>query len=545
MTKKQTTIITALTIIAFILAFLVSNRIWHRFDLTSTRAHTISRVSRNLHTEIPDTVHITYYISNRLRTMIPAPREIEDLLREYAAHSRGRIRVTVRDPARAGLTRVIEEIGIQPVQIQTVDRDQASLITVYSGIVIEYLDRIEVLPWVISTATLEYDLTSRIRAMVTDTERRIGIIVGDSFRQWRTDFGFLGRTLAEAGYRIRLILPGEEIPDNLPALIVLGGAGDLDIFALYRIDRFIQLGGRVLFAVNSIYIDTFEGTLAATAHHDLGLLEMLASYGVIVRQDLALDRSALTLQYQTRMPSGALQFRIIRYPFWINVMGENGNPQHPVTAGFAGLHLYWPNPLELLPPQGVTETVLFTSTQQAWSMPEPFITNPDMAHFFERDAHRTSEVQIFAASLTGKFPSFFGGLNLPTEWGEDLPDMPYSASPARIIVVGDTNFATNLTTNATGAAHNFDFLLRAADWLTSDDDIVNIRNRTPHIGSFDRIIDEEERAAAIRFVKIVNLGLVPLFVIGAGFVIAHKRKKRSLMLCEKADAKTVKGDTDV
>ena len=211
MTKKQTTIITALSITAFILGLLVSGRIWFRLDFTKNKAYTISKVSRNLHREIPNPVNITYYLSNRLKTIIPVPQEIEDTLREYTAYSGGKITLTVRDPVKAELTSAVEQLGIQSRQVQTVDRDQASLVTVYSGIVIEYLDKIEVLPWVISTDTLEYDLTSRIRAMVTDTQRQIGVIVGDSFRQWREDFGYLGSTLEEAGYRVRLFSAGEEI----------------------------------------------------------------------------------------------------------------------------------------------------------------------------------------------------------------------------------------------------------------------------------------------------------------------------------------------
>ncbi|MDR3019434.1 MAG: GldG family protein, partial [Treponema sp.] len=188
MNKKQTTIIAILSVTVFLLALLVSGRFWFRLDFTKNKSNTISKVSRNLRNDIPDPVNITYYLSNRLRTVIPIPGEIEDTLREYAAYSRGKIVLTVRDPVKAGLTMVVEELGLQPRQVQTVEQDQASLVTVYSGIVIEYLDKIEVLPWVISTDTLEYDLTSRIRAMVMDTERWIGVIIGDSFRQWREDF---------------------------------------------------------------------------------------------------------------------------------------------------------------------------------------------------------------------------------------------------------------------------------------------------------------------------------------------------------------------
>ena len=528
MTKKQEKIRTCLCLIAFFLVLFLSGRFWFRLDLTKNNAYTISKVSRNLYMEIPENVNITYYLSGKLKTVIPSPGEIEDTLREYAAYSKGKIIVTVKDPIKAELAATAEELGLQPRQVQTVEQNQASLITVYSGIVIEYQDKTEVLPWVISIDTLEYDLTSRIRSMVTDTERQIGVIVGDSFRQWREDFGYLGRMLADASYKVRLISPGDEIPDTLPALFVLGGVEDLDVWALYRIDRYIQQGGKVLFAVKGIYVDTVNGSVEARRQNDLGLLDMIASYGVIIRPELALDRNALSLQYQTRMPSGGIQYRIVRYPLWIGVSPDSANLSHPVSAGFSGLDLYWASPLELQASEKVEAVPLFTSSAAGWIMRDEFYTSPEIPYLFERDAAETRGKKILGAALTGEFPSFFRGSPKPRREGslEQLPDMPLLASSSRIIVVGDTDFTTNII-NATNASHNLDFLLRAADWLANDDDIIGIRSRKPYIGRFDKITDERDRNAAMRFSKIVNVGLIPSFVIVLGIYLAYRRRIRA------------------
>jgi len=527
MTKKQVITITALSVIAFILALMVSGRLWLRLDLTKNKAYTISKVSRNLHKEISEPVNITYYLSNKLKTIVPAPGEIEDMLREYAAYSRGKIRLTVRDPLKAGLTKV-DELGLQPRQVQTVEQDNASLVTVYSGIVIEYLDRMDVLPWVISTDTLEYDLTSRIRSLINDSERWIGVIVGDNFRKWNEDFGYLSATLAEAGYRTRLLSIGDDIPDNVPAIFVLGGAEDMDDWALYRIDRYIQLGGKVLFAVKGVYIDTVHGTVEARLHPNPTLLDMIASYGVIIRQELALDRNALTLQYQTRTQSGAIQYRIIRYPLWIGVSSENGNEKHPVSSAFTGLDLYWASPLELVPPASVEAVSLFTSTPQGWIMKDAFYTNPEVPYMLEMEANDTKGVKILGASLSGTFPSFFKGNPKPKREGsgEVLPDMPENAKESRIIVVGDTDFASNMI-NATQARHNLDFLLRVADWLSNDDDIIGIRSRQPQTGRFDKITDPKSRAAVIKIIQILNIAIIPLLLVVAGLFIASRRKKHA------------------
>jgi len=526
MTKRQTTIIIILSVTAFILALLVSGRYWFRLDLTKNKAYTISKVSRNLHTELPDPVNITYYLSNKLRTVLPAPGEIEDMLKEYSAYSRGKIRLTVRDPVRSGLDEA-EKLGLQPRQVPVVEQDQTSLITVYSGIVIEYLDKMEVLPFVISTDTLEYDLTSRIRAMVNDQERWIGVLIGDSFRQMNEDFGYMNSFLNDAGYRVRPIAPGDEIPDNTPGLFVLGGVEDLDEWALYRIDRYIQLGGKVFFAVKGVYIDTVYGSIEAREQNNSGLLDMIASYGVIVRPELTLDRNALTLQYQTRTQFGGVQIRIVRYPLWIGVKSDSGNIEHPVSSSFNGLDLYWASPLELHTVKGVESNVLFTSSSEAWLMREAYYTNPETpSYMLEMEAQDTRGEKILGASLNGIFPSFFKASDKPVREGseEELPDIPNFTRASRIIVVGDVDFATNMI-NATQARHNLEFLLRVADWLVSDDDIISIRNRKPQIGRFDKIEDPALRSGSMKIAQILNVGIIPLLIIGAGLYRASRRAK--------------------
>jgi len=529
MTKKQTIIITALTITAFLFAVMVSARFWFRLDLTKNKAYTISRVSRNIRMEIPDIVNITYYLSDKLKTITPSVGEIEDMLLEYAAYSRGKIRVTVRDPVKSGLAKTIEELGFEPRQVQNVEQDQASLTTVYSGLAIEYLGRINVLPWIISTETLEYDLTTRIRSMVNNTERIIGVLVGDSYRTWNEDFNYMEMILADAGYRIRLISPGEDIPDTLPALFVLGGSEDLDPWALYRIDRYIQLGGKVMFAVDGIYVDIFD-QLQARQLDDLGLINMISIYGTIILPELALDRNALMIRYEISTGSG-LQYRAARYPLWIGVQPYGGNPGHPVTSGFSGLDLYWASPLELSAPDGVTADVLFATSHEAWSMKGSLYTNPEISYLLELEADETWGPKILGVSLSGAFPSFFRGFPKPVHEGsdEELPDLPAFTRESRIIVTGDLDFATNMmnvTQNINyGEQRNLDFILRAADWLVNDDDIVGIRNRQPQTGRFDKIVDETRRTAAMQFSQAFNVIIIPLFVITAGILLSFRRKK--------------------
>jgi ABC-type uncharacterized transport system involved in gliding motility auxiliary subunit len=527
-------------LIIIALTILVSRQLWFRLDLTKGKTYTISEVSRNLYHEISDQIRITYYLSDKLKSIHPLPGEIEDLLREYAGFSRGKIQLTVRDPAKANLTNQVEQLGILPQQIQTVEQDQASVMTVYTGIVIEYLDQLEVLPVVFSLETLEYDLTSRIRTLVRGNARMLGVIAGDNPMGWNENYRQLQGAYMQAGYQLRLVVPGDDIAETIPALLVLGGTENLDEAALYQIDRYIQNGGKVLFTVKSVNINT-EGGLEARLMEDRGLLEMISSYGASVLPEIVMDRSSLTMQYQTRSPNGSIMMRITRNPQWIRVLGENGNPAHPVSARFGGLDMYWANPINLNAPGGVEADYLFTSTVEAWSLREPFYTNPEVPYLFERDAAETKGVKILGASLTGTFPSWFAARPKPqrdTESGlEELPDMPPYAKAARILVIGDTEFATSFLT-VTNGMRNLDFLVQAADWLCNDDDIIGIRSRESGSDRLDRIIDPEKKAAAMKFTRIVNVYLVPALVIIAGIALALRRRHQARIKSLPAESKT-------
>ncbi|GHV86323.1 hypothetical protein AGMMS50230_19310 [Spirochaetia bacterium] len=542
MTKKQQTTITLLSIVIMALLLLLSRRLALRFDLTASKAYTLSPVSRNLGNEIEETLRITYYRSAKLLSLYPEPLEIADFLREYEKRSAGKIQVTVKDP---GQGEDAERFGLVPQQLQNVEQDQASFSIIYSGLVIEYLDRYETLPFVFSLDTLEYDVTSRIRTLISGKRRELGIMTPENQKDWNEYYGPFRDALTQSGFIPLPLRSGAEIPDTLPALVVLGGVEELDETDLYRIDRYIQLGGSVLFAVEGVEVN-LSGSWDARLKTDRGLLAMLSSYGVTVGPSLVMDAAALPLPY--RDPYTQRQ-QSIAYPFWVGVLETQGNPDHPITARFAGVDLYWASPLTLSPPGTVKGEILFTSTNEAWLMTRDFAVNPQPGLSFGGDETEKSQ-RILAAALEGRFPSWFAGKEIPQlpeagQWTEDnvwqeeesgspeglpegLPAMPLETKPARIIVIGDADMGSFLVqVTQRYQSLNLNFLLQTADWLGKDDDIVGIRNRSGGSGRLDRISDEGRRFGMMSFSRILNIFLVPILIIiyGAARLLKRKYKK--------------------
>ncbi|MDR2510510.1 MAG: GldG family protein [Spirochaetaceae bacterium] len=530
MNKQQTIVTSALSLVIIILVLLVSGRVWTRLDLTENKSWTISPVSKKLADELTDQVQISYFVTDKLKKLYGFPREIEDLVKEYVSFSRGKISFVEIDPARAGLETTMQELGIPYQEFQLIEKDQASFSNVYSGILIEYQNKREVLPFVFRLNTLEYEITNRIRGMVREKENSIGIVVGDVQNAFSNDNEYrnVQQFLSQAGYKVRTIVPGDEIPDTLSGLVVIGGASQLDDWALYRIDRYIQLGGKVFFAISSVSVST-QNSFSAGKIEDSGLLKMIGAYGVDIAPQLALDISSLSLP-STLPGFGGLRVPV-PYPFFVHVGSDFASRAHPVTAAFKGADLYWPSPLFIAAPSGVEAEALFTTSEEGWLQTNNFIIDPQMKEQFLQEQDATRGEYVLAAALSGVFPSYWRNKEKPerADSGETLPDMPRTGSPSRIVVVGNTDFLMGnvdfVFNRYKQTQPNFDFAVLAADWLCNDDDIISIRARASSTGALDKIINDEKRISAFSLARAINTVFVPLLVLAAGIALSLRRKK--------------------
>ena len=521
MIKNQKKIFFWLSLVIFLLCYMLSSRLYFRLDMTQNKAFTLSESSRNAAAQISDILRITYFVSDRLLAVHPLPEEITGLLNEYASLSRSRIQFSRVDPAKANLLREMNNLGIYPQSIRFIENNEIITLDVYTGIVIEYLDRIEVIPFAFSYESLEYDLTTRILALVQARHRELGVIVGESSSQWNNDYIFLDSELRRHGFRIRLLIPGEDIPDHLPGLFIFGGADVFDEWTLYTIDRYIQGGGNVLFAQNSLFVDMFN-EMQVWPVRDMGLFAMLASYGAVILPALVMDLSCINLSFQAN--ENTQEIITIPYPLWIHVKDENINKNNFLTRNLFGINLYWASPLELHPPYGIDAEVLFTTTDDAWLQNYNYQVDPFRQELLPQDGRR----MVLGAAFTGIFPSFFNNMPKPVREGslQTLPDMPQNPQESRIIVIGDSNFAGSLIQIEGGEITNLAFLLRAADWLINNEETTGLHRTGP--GRLDRITDIFTRNAVMLFSNILNIFIIPFIIFIFGLVITIKRKKNTV-----------------
>lgn len=257
-TRSQRLAIAVLLAADIILAAAVGARFFLRLDLSRNRMYTLSAASKAIVAGLPEQVSLTYYVSEKLRSRYPFPAQVEDLLREYAGMSRGKVVVASMDPTKSKRPIAPEQLGIVAQQMQVVEREETTVATVYSGIVIQYLDRSVALPFVADLTTLEYDLSSKIRALVSGSDRTLGILIGDAQKSLQQSFRYLQQELSTQ-FQLREVQKGKEVPADISVLFVIGSR-DLDAFDMLPVDQFVMRGGRALFAVDSVDVNLSPGS---------------------------------------------------------------------------------------------------------------------------------------------------------------------------------------------------------------------------------------------------------------------------------------------
>jgi gliding-associated putative ABC transporter substrate-binding component GldG len=531
MKKRAEIVILLLGLAIILLAALNSSRFFARLDLTESKAFSISRVSKKLFQEIPEQVFITYYVSDKLRKLYAFPQAIEDLLFEYAAYSRGKIRVESIDPLAAGEVTRAEQFGVYPQQIEVVERDERSLAKIYTGIVIQYLNRHETISLAARTEALEYELSSRIRKVVSGEERVVGILLGDSQRDLEQEYGRLLGALG-GDFRTLPLRRGEDVPSDVDVLFVIGN-NDLAEFDLFPIDQYLMRGGRALFAVDGIRVDYLRGLLASKVR-DNPTLEMLASYGIRVEPELMADKYCQNFRLPTQI-LGQIMWQVLdKYPYWVTVAGQFASRDNPITARFDGLDLYWASPLTVSAGSQATIEPLVSSTPDGWALTEePFDTNPEAARMLLYSEPENKGSRVLAASLRGPLASWFKGKAIPKREGESRSwqSIVEESKDVRLVVVGDADFASNLM-DFTEAQYNMTFLANAAEWLANSEDLLSIKSRLSRDVRLNRIQDPARRLAAALSTQIVNVAIIPLAVIAFGIIRLLLRRKKSTVRAE-------------
>ena len=166
----------ALFLIVLVLANLVSNKAFLRFDLTQNKTYSLSKVSKQSVKTLEEPLSIKVFFSQNL----PSPyntveQYVRDLLVEYKGESNGKFSYEFYDMESAENQEMAQKYNLKQIQIQEVKNNEVGFKQAWMGLVILYADRIEVIYQISSSDGLEYKITTKIANMISTTNALAGL----------------------------------------------------------------------------------------------------------------------------------------------------------------------------------------------------------------------------------------------------------------------------------------------------------------------------------------------------------------------------------
>jgi len=485
---KRLRLATVLLAVGVVVVNLLGGNIGGRIDLTPGRAFTLAPATRQLLRTLPDLVTIKLFASSALPKEIESTqRDVDDLLRDYRAAGRGKVKLVIQDPsADSAAQREARSSGIPPVQFNVLGQGELSVKEGYLGLAVRYADAVKTIPFIQQTNDLEYRLTSDIRALTHPERSKIafGEISDAAAARGRRSFEELREQLGANHTVTTFALTDTTIAPDVKAIAVAGTPDSLNPAQLARLQAFLDRGGSLLVMAGGMTLSD-QGPLAMSRR--VGWNELLKPYGVSIASNMVYDLASNT---QVGIPAQFGQV-LIPYPFWLRALSTR---RSPVNADLGPVMLPWASQIDTGKAAAGVTPLLVTSRAAGVQETTAFI-QPGSP--LSRDSLRPRIVAVLAA------PS----------------PAPSGAAPrGRVVVIGSGDFASDRY--ARNSPTNIVLVQNAIDWLSQDDALIAIRSkdRSPPPLVFSSSVT---RGAA----KYGNLIGVPLLLIAAGIARLLRRRR--------------------
>ena len=471
---------------------LAGSYIGGRLDLTPGKVYTLAPATRDLVRNLDDIVTLKLFASKELPAEVALmKRDLDDILGDLRSAGRGQVRVVTLDPADdPEAEKEARSLNINPVQFNVVGKSELQVKQGYLGLVVQYADQHEVIPFVRRTDDLEYRLAAAIRGLTTARKPLLGLVAA------MPDWGVEGRLLdmvqqqLARSYTVVPVSLGDttQPADSITTLLIAGQPDSMHPAAFAQFKRFFQRGGSALIMASGAPILGMDPK--AQGEPPLWNMILKEFYGVAVRPDMVYDLGA-AVPVPVPGPRGA-QPVYQPYPFWLRAQPAPGSL---VTEGIGEVVLPWTSSIDTAAGRHPGKVVPILLSSRLGGLAEGTI---DVAP-------------------TRNFP----GVDLkPRVLGVQLE--PDSASGlGRVILIGNMEFATDRYLG--NAPDNATFALNAVDWLTQDLALVSIRSRDR---SPPRLLLATPTLQ--QGVKYFNLAGLPVLVALVGLIRLLARRRQSL-----------------
>ncbi len=476
-------------------------QIFYRWDLTQNKDYSISQVSKKTVAGLDDIVDVKAYFSDNLPSqVISLKQEVTDILGEYSAFSKGKVRVEIVSPGTDEDTqRELGVLGIPQLTFEVYEKDKRSLVNGYMGLAISYGGKTEVIPALKSdTSDLEYQITTKIKKVTTSEIATIGYLTDHESIDFEKETSAANSALKEL-YDLQPVTLDEEdpvIPAVIDTLLILGPKGKFSDKQQKAINDFVVRGRALLALLDGVNV----GQGLSATKNSTGLDGLLDKYGIKVSQNLVGDEKSGVASFS----QGYFTFST-NYPLWPKVDKDGFDPQNAAVSGLESVILPWASTVsvdENKIGKDAYSYMAFTS-DKGWTIEESFDLAPNGSGLAPKGAQKR---QNLAAYISGQITN-------PYAKGSD------SKVNARMVVIGNSKFITdNFLSNS---PDNLNFFQNSVDLLSFDKDLISIRSK----GISSRPIKEDLSDSSRAAIRYLNVFGVTIVVLAFGMIRYFSRRR--------------------
>jgi gliding-associated putative ABC transporter substrate-binding component GldG len=500
--KKVNSIIYKLALIAGVLILLniIADKFFLRLDFTADKTYTLSKSTKDILKSVKEPITVTAYFSTDVPPeLLNARNDFKDLLVEYSNLSGKKVKFEFIDPAgKEDIEQKAQKDGIQPVLLNSREKDQVKQQKAYIGAVVRMGEKSEPIPMIQPGAAMEYALSTAIKKLSVTDKPLVGFLQG----QGEPSVGAFQQVFSELGimYQVDPIFLNDTsyFLDKYKTIAIVAPKDSVKPSFLNQIDRFLSEGGNLMVALNRVESNMQQGTGVAV---NTGFEKWLENKGISVDENFVVDALCGTVSVQQQQ-SGFVFTRQLQFPYFPVLKTFT---KHPVTEGLEAVIMSFASTVTYKGDVSKKFMPLISTSEQSavQAVPVYFDLNKEWS---EKDFNEKN--LIVAAALSGKF----GG-----------------SKESRMIVVGDGDFVVN--GEGQGAhqveADNANFFVNAIDWLSDDTGLIQLRTKGITMRPLKQISDTSRL-----LIKTLNFALPILLIIGYGVWRMSRNRKLKLKRME-------------
>ena len=490
-------------------ANLLSYFLFARADFSANHAYSISRGTRNLLSSLKDTLTVKVYYTPGLPPPYGLDRQyLRDLLAEYKSAGRGRVKVEFLNPDEEKRRREAMEAGVAPLQLSVMGHEKFEVKESFMGMVFLYKGKTEVVAVLNGVADLEYDITRRIKKLVSEKTKTVGFLTGhgEAAPTNPADAQLFG-LVSEQLHAVPVTFD-KPVPADVDAIWIWGPASPFKPAELERLKAWLDSGRSLglLLSRRDVDFRSFYARPLVT-----GLEPLLAQWGLDVPEGFVADAQCEKVQ----MESAYGMFRaisIVDYPFIPVATGMNRG--HAAVRGLEAVSFPFAHPLRYKPgtKTGLNFTCLVESSRTSW-LNAGGSTRPGQA--VETLVTKEEGPFCLAGVLEGDFSKV-----TPSTWTATLGGAaPANAAAGRVghlIVVGT---AKQIQPQFAGKGAVTAFLMNLLEWSLQDEALLSIRSKAAAYRPLRPL-----PLGGMLAVKYALIFFLPWVLVAAGLT-RHVRKK--------------------